>query len=248
MPASWLGTARFHLGEIDSSSDELWRRAAEGAPHGTVVTAAAQLRGRGRQGRSWASVEGNLMVSWLLRFPAPPDQAGALSIVQGLALCEFLDGLAPGRARLKWPNDLLLDGRKVGGLLLEARSGQDFCVVSGLGLNLVDPPGGWGALEDRAVSLAAAGITIDKDAALEGALTALEPGIEHFTRSGPAEAFASWPRWSWLDGKPVEWEDTGQRVRGTALGLASDGGLRVQLEDRTELVLRAGDVHLREGR
>jgi len=247
MARRWLGSERIELDQIDSTSEELWRRAKAGAAHGTVLTAAYQTAGRGRQGRSWIAAPGNLMASWLLRLERAPAQAGALSIVQGLALARALDVLAPGRVKLKWPNDLQLDGRKVAGLLVEARSIGSFCAVSGLGLNVIRPAEGWAELEGRAISLQEAGVEVTVDELLEGLLAELESGIESFLREGPGLAFAQWSRWSCLDGRSIEWEDEGRMSSGTVEGLAADGGLKVSDASGRQRVLYAGEVHLQEG-
>jgi len=242
--ASWLGAETIRLKDIDSTSEELWRRAAAGAAHGMVVSARTQTDGRGRQGRSWSSGTGNLLVSWLLRFSATPPDLSALSIVQGLALTRTLDSHAPGRLQLKWPNDILLDGRKLGGLLLEARQEGGLCVVSGLGLNLRSPEAGWGDLEKQAIAFDMAGINIEADVLLCELLAAMEIEIDRFVAEGPGPAFADWSKWSVLDGNEIGWDDGGRSRRGRVLGLASDGGLRVTAEDGRENILRSGEVHL----
>ena len=92
----WLGAETVRLPEVDSTSDELWRRAAAGAAHGVVLCARIQSAGRGRQGRAWSSGPGNLLASWLLRFDSAPAELSALSIVQALAITRTLDRYAPG--------------------------------------------------------------------------------------------------------------------------------------------------------
>lgn len=246
--AGWLGAARIRLDRVDSTSDELWRRAEAGAAHGTVVSAAEQTAGRGRQGRSWTAAPGNLMVSWLLRLERAPAAISALSIVQGLALAQALDAHVPGRIRLKWPNDLLLDGRKLAGLLLESRPLDRVCIVSGLGLNLVTPQEGWGELTGSAAALDETGARPRPDELLDELLAGLEPAIDEFLAEGPDSAFSQWSRWSALDGCDIRWEDPQGPGRGRVLGLAADGGLRVREPDGGTRTLRAGDVHLEASR
>lgn len=240
----WLGGTLVHLDRVDSTSDELWRRARAGAPHGTVLRADVQTAGRGRQGRSWVSAPGNLLVSWLLRLPSTPASFGALSVVQGLALASVLDRRAPGRVHLKWPNDLWLDGRKLGGLLLESRSSDGLCVVSGLGLNLATPVGGWADLDGRAAALDELGPAPDPAQTLDLLLPAVEGAIDRFLAGRVAEALAEWPRFSALDGRSIRWEDPDGRGRGRVVGLATDGGLRVELPGGRARTLYAGEVHL----
>jgi BirA family biotin operon repressor/biotin-[acetyl-CoA-carboxylase] ligase len=242
--ASWLGAETIRLEKIDSTSEELWRRTAAGAAHGTVLSARTQSDGRGRQGRLWDSGTGNLLVSWLLRFSATPNELSALSIVEALAITRTLDRYAPGRIQLKWPNDILLDGRKLGGLLLEARQERGLCVVSGLGLNLRSPAAGWGDLGSSAIGFDEAGVILRADVILDQILAAMEIEIDRFVREGPGPAFTDWSKWSALDGDEIEWDDDGRDRRGRVLGLATDGGLRLTAENGEECILRSGEVHL----
>lgn len=140
--------AEFHLQRleaVDSTNAEAKRRAAQGAPDGTVIQAGAQTAGRGRQGRVWESPPGNLYCSLLLR----PDCAPGMAVQAG-----FLTALAAGEAvarhlppevavRCKWPNDLLVDGAKVAGILLETgidKTGRVDWLVIGLGINIASHP------------------------------------------------------------------------------------------------------------
>ena len=241
----WLGVDTVRLQEVDSTSDELWRRVADGAAHGAVLCARIQSAGRGRQGRRWSGAPGDLLVSWLLRFSPVPADLSALSIVEGLAITRALDPYAPGRVRLKWPNDILLDGRKLGGLLLEVRQESGLCVVTGLGLNLCRPAEGWGVLESQAIAFDEVGVEARADLILDELCLALENEIDRFVAEGPGPALADWSLWSALDGREIGWEDGAQAQRGRVLGLAADGGLRVAVEDGDERVLRSGEVHLR---
>lgn len=130
---------------LPSTNEEAKRLAGAGAPHGTVVWARSQSAGRGRRGRSWASPAGNLYASFLLRPSIPVDRATQAGFVAALALAETAEALLPeGRTVLcKWPNDILIDGAKVAGILLEsslgAGGGLDWLVV-GCGLNCASHP------------------------------------------------------------------------------------------------------------
>lgn len=134
-----MGTV-FHvraLARVGSTSDELLRLARDGAPHGTVVTAREQEAGRGRVGRRWDSPPGNLYLSALLRLGLPLARTAELSFVAALAVADAVDCFLPGRARLKWPNDVLVDGAKIAGILVEQTEG--FAIV-GIGLNVAHCP------------------------------------------------------------------------------------------------------------
>lgn len=124
---------------LGSTSDEAFRLAREGAPHGTVVIAREQTAGRGRTGRGWQSPPGNLYLSVLLRLDLPTARAAELSFVVALAVAETVDSWLPGRARLKWPNDVLVDGAKIAGILIEQADGV---TVLGIGVNVAHCPSG----------------------------------------------------------------------------------------------------------
>ncbi|MGH2876319.1 MAG: biotin--[acetyl-CoA-carboxylase] ligase, partial [Solirubrobacteraceae bacterium] len=122
-----LGRPRLHVRAIDSTNARAQALADAGAPHGTLVTAGVQTAGRGRQGRSWSSPPGRaLLCSLIVR-----DQPPLLSLRAGVAVAE----IAGARSKLKWPNDVLVDGLKVAGILVEGRP-QDGWAVIGIGVNV----------------------------------------------------------------------------------------------------------------
>ena len=202
---------------VPSTQDEAHRRAAGGAPSGTLVLADAQTAGRGRQGRAWHSPAGRgVWLSLLLR-PASAPQGGALAIRCGLACLAALAEAVPGvAARLRWPNDIVVAGRKLGGILCEARwSGADASwVVVGVGLNVsgsVDL-----AVRDRAIALAdvTAGVSrVALVAALAPRLRALEP-LPPLLDAAERRAFLA-----------AEWRDEGAEA---TADLAADGALLVR--------------------
>ena len=139
--------APFVLVDLDcvaSTNDEALSRAAAGAPAWTVVRAASQSAGRGRRGRSFASPPGNSYTSFVLRPEGAPERVAQIALVAGLAVAEAIARLAPGlpAPRCKWPNDVLVDGHKVCGILVEASSSGERVdhVVVGIGINLASHP------------------------------------------------------------------------------------------------------------
>lgn len=130
---------------IGSTNDEAKRLARDGAPEGTLVWAREQTAGRGRRGRPWSSPRGNLYLSLVLRPSCALDQAAQLGFVAALAVIDAVGELVPGIAGLacKWPNDVLLDGRKFAGILLESEMGErdsPAFLILGVGVNLVSNP------------------------------------------------------------------------------------------------------------
>jgi biotin-[acetyl-CoA-carboxylase] ligase BirA-like protein len=137
MPLSF-GAPHRHYRQTDSTNTRARELAAAGAPHGTIVTAAEQTEGRGRQGRTWTAPPGKaLLYSAVLR---PLGDRPLLPLAVALAVCEVAEDLAPGIAcQVKWPNDVQVEGRKLAGILIEARP-QDGWAVIGVGLNLSIAP------------------------------------------------------------------------------------------------------------
>jgi BirA family biotin operon repressor/biotin-[acetyl-CoA-carboxylase] ligase len=133
------------VNRIDSTNEELKRRAATGAAAGTVIWAEEQLAGRGRRGRTWVSPPGNLYCSMLLRPTCPAREAMQIGFVTALAVAEVLEGILPASIAVtcKWPNDVLAGGRKVAGILLESSAsggeGLEWLVI-GVGVNVVSYP------------------------------------------------------------------------------------------------------------
>jgi BirA family biotin operon repressor/biotin-[acetyl-CoA-carboxylase] ligase len=227
------------LGRIGSTMDHLHELAAGGAPAGTAVVAEAQTGGRGSRGRVWESPPGGLWLSVLYR-PATAAGAELLSLRLGLAVAEALDGMAPGvRIALKWPNDLILADRKVGGILCEARwQGESpGWIVAGLGLNVTNPIPEH--LHATAVALASA--------APEATVEAVLPAILESLRRPPAEGerleAGEWRRLAardWLRGRVVR-----APLAGRVEGIAEDGALLVRSGEEIT-PLRAGHVELAE--
>ena len=156
------------LPAVGSTNDVVRERALAGAAEGLVVRAEEQLAGRGRHGRTWTSPPGNLYVSLLFRPSRPLCEAATLSLVIGLSLADAIATAAgPGlELRLKWPNDLLADGAKIAGILLENVSADPLlpAIVAGLGVNVEAAPEG---LPYPATTLRALGVELTPEALLE---------------------------------------------------------------------------------
>lgn len=234
------------LGEVASTNDEAVRLAETGAPEAQVVWARAQTRGRGRHGRSWASPVGNLYASVLLRPACSMRAAAGLSLVSGLAVVEALQTLGPGLAelKLKWPNDVLLGGAKVAGILLESggggREGEADWVVIGSGVNLASAPVD---TPYPASSLAAAGFAgLTPALVLEGYLGRLD----HWYRVWRAEGFEAVRR-AWLVhgfglGSAIRLRLAREELVGRFVDLTASGTLLLEQGDGRRREVAAGDV------
>ncbi len=247
MPSLPAGHRLVAMGTVTSSNDEAKRLAFDGAPDGTVVWAEAQSAGRGRRGRDWVSPPGNLYLSLLLRPGCEPKTAPQLGFAAALAVAEALEPWVAGDVpiTLKWPNDVLLDGAKVGGILLESAMGASKAAIEwlvvGIGINLVSHPDGAGY---GATSVAASreGPPLDAGQML----------------SAVVERFAAWrARWvgegfapvrgAWLDrahrlGREIELRGPEGPISGRFAGIDDDGALVLDRADGQRLSLSLGEV------
>ena len=228
-----------------STNDDLLEAGKQGAPHGTGLAARAQTAGRGRRGHKWDSTVGNLLLSIVLRPCVNPAKFSGLAAVSGLAVLEALEkqGLA-NEIGLKWPNDLVLEGRKLAGILTETSlsgRGVDYVVI-GIGVNLRQRPDDFSPEVARiATSLEAQGYPADR-AALETALAeALCQAFGHLHT--PAVYAADYRRLCLNLGQTLRIPDTGETV--TALDIDRQYGLVVRRRDGTVDTLRCGEVSVR---
>lgn len=245
---SWLGRSlacREVTGSTNSDAAELGRG---GAPEGSVVVADAQTAGRGRLGRSWVSEPGlNLYLSVLLRPEILPSEAPQLSLVAGVAVAAALESVGV-RPQIKWPNDVLLGGRKVCGILteIEAEADRVSFVVVGLGVNLNsrlhDFPE---ELHDKATSLRIeSGEAVDRAPVAARVLGELERYYALFRDGGFAAVAPEWERRTALVGRELTVSGAGEVVTGMYAGVDTDGALLLDASDTKGGVRRvlAGDV------
>lgn len=251
-PPARLGRPRVHHRVTDSTNERAKGLARAGAPHGTLVTADEQTAGRGRQGRSWVAPPGSaVLMSLLLR---ELESGAALApLAAAVAVCEAAEASAPSvECRVKWPNDVWIDGRKLAGILIETRP-QEGWVVLGIGLNVAATElpeelaqiatslalaagGGGGA--GSAASESAADDALSPEAVLERLLAALERWL-----AAPApEVLAAWRSRDALLGRKIRWAEGA----GTATGIDDEGELLVETPEG-RVVLGAGEVHLMAG-
>lgn len=248
----WLGAERIDLATCGSTNDEVARRAAAGAAEGLVVTARAQTAGRGRQGRRWYSpTDENLYFSCLLRPECPPGQAPPLTLAAGLGVLDALECAAGAEssvhASLKWPNDVLLGGRKVAGILTEmnTRGTRLSHVVVGIGVNLAtrEFPD---ELKDIATSLYQAGVSIEREAFIDSLCTHLQVWFERFYVGGVRAIVAAWLERARTSGdtlgRPVRADTARGDITGRISGMADDGRLEVTDESGQVHRIAAGVV------
>jgi BirA family transcriptional regulator, biotin operon repressor / biotin---[acetyl-CoA-carboxylase] ligase len=222
---SALGQPRVHYRVIGSTNARARELAAAGVPHGTVVTAAEQSAGRGRQGRTWSATAGRaLLCSVVVR-----DPPALLPLAAGVAVAEVA---GPG-ARLKWPNDVLMAGRKVAGILVEGRPQERWAVV-GIGLNVAL------RLADFPAELRSSAGTLGLEPdAIEPTLAAVLARLEGWLVADAAAVVAAVRERDALLGRSVRWAGG----RGVGAGVDDSGHLVVET-DSGVVQLDAGEVHL----
>jgi BirA family biotin operon repressor/biotin-[acetyl-CoA-carboxylase] ligase len=249
-----FGAPHRHYSRTDSTNTRARELAAAEAPHGTVVTAAEQTAGRGRQGRVWTAPAGKaLLYSAVVR---PLDERHLmLPLAAPLAVCEAAEELRPGiECGVKWPNDVQISGRKLAGILVEARP-QDGWAVVGIGLNLTVPAdefppdlrtkavslfdsslGGQGESRRSLPAVAQTGLPLTPLTAT----AVLNRHLAHWVEAEPEQVLAAWRQRDALKGREVAW-DGGS---GVADGVDDRGYLLVLTPGGDRVAVGAGEVHL----
>ncbi len=231
------------LASVDSTNRELRELALAGAPEGTAVTALEQTAGRGRRGRDWQSPPGNLYLSVLLRPTGSPAQAGQAGFVAAVALAEAVEKLVPERAAvtLKWPNDLLVNGRKAAGLLLEASgkgAGLDWLVL-GLGVNVTSFPADTAF---PATCLEAEGVSVGVNDLLAAFAWRLDAWLGRWRTEGFAPVRQAWLERAHGLGQPITVRLERETLEGRFEALDESGALMLHLPDDARRNISAGDV------
>ena len=230
--------------ELDSTNAEARRRAEAGEVGPVWITAAVQTAGRGRRGREWSTARGNLAATLLTVTDRPPAEAAQLSFVAALAACDLADTcLGAGVARLKWPNDVLVHGKKAVGILVESGARPDgrLWIAVGVGVNLAHAPQD---VDRPATAFAGymSGPPPEPGAALTVLAGAFERWRHAWTTQGFAAISAGWTERATGLGQRCEARLPHRTVSGIAEGLDSDGALRLRLDDGALERITAGDV------
>jgi BirA family biotin operon repressor/biotin-[acetyl-CoA-carboxylase] ligase len=233
---------------LDSTNRYLLDAAAT-LPSGTLVAADTQTAGRGRQGRAWVSPPGvNLYASLLLKPPeltAPPT---ILTQAASLAICDTVRAAGVAGAWIKWPNDVLVEQRKLAGVLTECRltAGVPDALVIGMGVNLNMNATALAAIGQPATSVAAeTGRPVERTAFCQALRDRLLANLATLAGAGPAALHARWVAASRLPGQTVIVTLPTGPVSGTVVALAADGALHLRLADGALRVCQAGEVSLR---
>lgn len=250
-----FGVLHRHFARTDSTNTRARELAAAGAPHGTVVTAGEQTAGRGRQGRTWTAPANKALLYSAIVRPLEEHHT-MLPLAVPLAVCEAAEQLRPSlECKVKWPNDIHVEGRKLAGVLIEARP-QDGWAVIGVGLNLTIEPDEFPVeLRDTATSTfksehrteergsAGPSPLLSAGPPLRGPSTATEVLNQHLDKwvaTDPETVLATWRKRDALQGRKVTWE----RGSGVANGVDDRGYLVVITPSGDRIAIGAGEVHL----
>ena len=231
-------TWTLHYEAVCRSTQDLARAAAaRGAEQGWTVVTDLQKEGRGRQGRSWvAPAETALLFSTILR--PPRDVLPLLPLLAGVTVAGGIEASTGALPDLKWPNDILLNGKKLAGILLERPVGAD--VILGVGLNVNQSSQ---ELPDGATSLRVAlGHELEREPLLAAILNDLGNAYERADREGIGWIVPGWRSRSSMLGDPVTFRRNGELIRGIAEDIADDGALEVRLDDGSRVNVVAGEV------
>ncbi len=237
----WVPWSLEYLDACESTQDVARAALRRGAGHGLAVVANWQRAGRGRHGRSWTAPPGLALLLSVILVP-PPGWLGMLPLLAGVAVADGIEASCGLRCDLKWPNDVLVDDRKVAGILAERPPGP--AVVLGVGVNVNLGPGDLPQETPATSLLLLTGKAVVREGLLGSILNSLDAWYGKALEGGAAVVLAAWRARASMLGRPVE--VTGETVirRGTAEGIDEEGGLILRYDDGRREVLLAGDIRL----
>ncbi len=238
------------LPKIDSTNILAMELALRGSPEGTVVAAETQSGGKGRLGRTWISPKGNLYLSVILRPMIPVHKAPLITMMGAVAVASAIRTICEVAAAIKWPNDILISGKKVSGLLTELSAEQDRIrhIVLGIGVDVnMDlealPP----EVRILSTSLAAeTGTRINRTLLLQELLRSIERWYQAFLEN-PAKVLREWQKLNMTLGSRIRVTGAGENLEGLAKGIDEDGRLIIKLDDDSVRLVAAGDVSIMKG-
>jgi BirA family biotin operon repressor/biotin-[acetyl-CoA-carboxylase] ligase len=251
LKTKWLGKKIHYFQTLDSTNSQAYQLALNGAEEGEVVVAESQERGKGRLGRHWFSPPFlNLYLSIILRPYISPHQASLITLMAAVATADAIRKLSGLLPLIKWPNDILLGGRKVAGLLNEIQSEMDriHFVILGIGINLnMDEKMFSKEIESIATSLKIEmGQTISRKYFLQSLLQELENWYTIFMKQGSTMILEAWRDRAQLKGRQIKVTSFGEILIGVAADVDSDGALILEMADGKRKRVVAGDVEYKK--
>ncbi len=245
-----IGRELFHFDEIDSTNNYAKKMANEGCPHGTVIVAERQKLGRGRVGRQWQSDNNSgLWFSIVVRPDLEPERVQIITLAASIAVVEGARSELGINCGIKWPNDIILDSSKLGGILTElsAEPGHVNYVVVGIGINVNQTLSDFDTdLQNKATSIyIKTGKKCSRVKLLSSILSSFEEIYGAFLKGRAEEIINRWNRYSVTIGKEVKIVSKDIEYIGTAQSIASDGKLVVKCKDGKTINVSAGEVQVR---
>ena len=238
-----LGKEIIYFDTIDSTMNVAFQKGMEGAKEGTVVIAEGQSKGRGRMGRSWVSPKGKgIYMSVILRPKLSPTDVAKLTLLSAVCASEAIQEMCGLDAKIKWPNDILIGGKKIAGILTELSAEMDRVrfVVIGMGINI---NASQTQLPDHATSLKAeTGHSLSRVEFLQLVLLKLEQWYSIQQKQGFAVVFKRWKELSSTLGRKVRMEDPSGIIEGRAVDLDEFGGLVIENSSGVKVKRMSGDV------
>jgi len=243
----WLGRSVHYFQTIDSTNTKAYELALAGAGEGEAVVAESQEKGRGRLGRPWYSPPYlNLYLSVILRPKISPREAPLLTLVAAVATADAVEEISGLIPMIKWPNDILLGGRKVAGLLNEIHAGADRIdfVILGIGVNInMDAKLLPKEIREIATSLKEeTGRAVSRKAFLQALLQKLEAWYKIFSEEGPFPILKAWRDRAQIKGTPLRVTSCGETWTGIAVDIDAHGNLIIETEDGRQKRILTGDV------
>ncbi len=252
LDGKFIGHQLHYYDEIGSTNDEAFRLGLAGVPEGTVLIANSQSAGKGRMQRVWHSPAGsNIYTSIILRPEITPARTPQISILAGVAIAEVLESYCPDRIKLKWPNDVLIDGKKVCGILSQVKtvaSAVDF-IVLGIGINVnISYNEFLKEICNLATSLAIeTGREISRQELIIRLYENLAKWYKQLLQNGFNPIKERWLSLSPMIGEMVQVKFQEEAVSGKAIGLDDDGSLILLTADNKEIKVSAGDTTIIKG-
>mgnify|MGYP005854140893 CR=1 FL=1 len=235
--------------EVDSTNDVAKQLALQGAPEGTAVISEIQRKGRGRKGREWFSPKGGVWMSVILRPKVDPSQAAPITLIAGLAVAKTLSKLYNLECRLKWPNDVLINEKKVCGVLTEisAEMGRINYIVTGIGINAnIDIDSFPGGFRNSATSLKnELNRDILRDELVKRLLEEFEELYKIFQKQGFSELKEEWKKSASTIGRKVRIITDSRATEGIARDIGENGELFVEAQGSMEKIISGDCIHLR---
>jgi len=239
----FIGQKIFYHEALRSTMENAFRLAMENEPEGTVVCAETQTKGKGRLGRHWSSPKGKgIYMSIILRPKLFPTDVAKLTLLSAVAVAEAVKNVTGIQAKIKWPNDLLIDGKKIAGILTEMSGEMDrvHFVIVGVGLNVNTVQS---ALPDCATSIKCEWKkTCSRVLLIQEILRSIEHWYDEFCKNGFTKVSEQWQEYSATLGKRIKIEDPSGDIEGQAIGIDENGGLIIRSDSGLTLKKMTGDV------